>query len=106
MYKIIRCGSNYELVIVVTPADAKPDTEGAKFYRLASWQIGKDQPRVFNEISHDCAMGYFSGQADGLGWQDYPNEPFESLEAILEYINRYPKAGRKNILLEKCPFLS
>ena len=97
MYKIIRCGSNYELVIVVTPADADPDTKEAKFYRLAFWPINGYQPGIFHEISRNCAIGYFSGQADGLGWQYYPDEPFESLEAVLAYVNQCRQAGIKNI---------
>jgi len=89
MFAIIRCGKNYNLVVVVTPADAGPDTEGAKFYRFATWKIGDHEPGVFNEISKNHAVGYFSGHADGLGWEALSRDGFESLDVILEHIKSH-----------------
>lgn len=85
-FRIIRCGSQCCLVIAVSPPEAKPETPEAKFYRYANWQIEDDQLGVFNEISRDTTLGYFSGQADGLGWGERPDYEFESLTAIVNWI--------------------
>lgn len=86
MFKIIRLGGGYDPVIVVSPPDAGPDTPDAKFYRLASWQIGNHKPGVFNEIDGGVALSYFSGQADGMGLEVVPEEIFPSLEAIVDHV--------------------
>lgn len=70
MFKTIRCGKGFGLVILVSPPDAKPDTPGARFWRYADWQIGDHEPDRFNEIDSAIAESYFSGHADGLGWED------------------------------------
>ena len=88
MFKIIRCGFGYGLVIVVSPPDADVRTPGAKFYRFADWQIYEHEPWVFNEISADVALGYFSGIADGLGFEIVTTDTFPSLEATLEYVKK------------------
>ena len=85
MYKIIRCGLGFDPVIVVTPAEAGPDPPGAKFHRLASWPIGDHKPNVFNEISRETALGYFSGHADGMGFEEFPREPFSTLDELLAF---------------------
>jgi hypothetical protein len=86
MHQIIRCGDRFGLVIAVTPPDADPQTPDATFYRFADWEINGKLPQVFHEISKEEAMGYFSGHADGLGWEDFSEEPFETLEKLQEYV--------------------
>lgn len=98
MYKIIRCGIGFNPVIVVSPPDANPDTPNAKYYRYASWQIGNHQPEVFNEIDKKIAMGYFSGQADGIGFEKPPADIFPSLEIALQYVlEKRNEWGRKRL---------
>lgn len=98
MYKIIRCGSGFDPVIVVSPPDAGPDTPNAKYYRCASWQIGNHQPEIFNEISKDEAVGYFSGQADGMGFEVPPAENFPSLKSAQHYIREKRNEWSRNQL--------
>jgi len=90
-YKVIRAGTRYDPVIVVTPPDAGPDTKGAKCYELSTfkdgngisgWKVGE-----FNEISQREALVAFSGMADGWGFaDDIPTEPFLSLEDALTFV--------------------
>lgn len=83
---MIRCGSGYNLIIAVSPADATPETPGAMFYRYATWKIGNHEPFVFNEIGKDLAIGYLSGHADGLGFEIPPETTFGSLKEIQKFI--------------------
>ena len=107
MYKIIRCGTYYELVIVVSPHDATSKTENVKFYRYATWQIGDHQPEQLNEINKDTAFSYFSGIADGSGYASPPDTVFPTLDDILQYIKKEKKKARRKCLrhlkqLKKC----
>lgn len=97
MFRIIRCGAYYELVIVVTPEYASLQTRDAKFYRYADWSIGDHQPEVFNEVSAEGAEGYFNGHADGMGWGEIPDYDFESFEAIMEWIEISQKKTEEDI---------
>ncbi len=98
MFKMIRCGDGFDLVIMVSPPEAGFDTPGAKYYRCASWQILDHQPDVFNEIDRDLASSYFSGIADGLGFEEPPADIFPSLEAALRYITeKRNELGRKRL---------
>lgn len=101
-FKVIRCGTGFGLVIAVTPADATPDTEGAKFYRYASWDIGKHKAKVFNEISKLGAMGYFGGIADGIGFEkEHPAQVFTSLESLHRFVRSKHEEHMKK-LLDEC----
>ena len=86
MFKIIRCGAGFDPVIMVSPSDATPDTPDIKCYRCASWKIGDHEPDVFNEISKNSAISYFSGIADGIGYEKPPNNTFPSLEVALSFV--------------------
>ncbi len=98
MFRIIRCGEAWSLVIVVTPKDAKPDTVGARFYLWASWQMGDYMPEVFREISLDEVINYFGGMADGLGFGEIPRESFASLEEVAQFIEKKRNGwGRKRL---------
>jgi hypothetical protein len=89
-YRIIRLGHGYGLAIAMTPPDAKPEglrhPEGTKFYRWADWQIGDNAAFTWNEISEMGAWGYFSGQADGLGWAVLPKGTFNTLQDASEFL--------------------
>ena len=98
MFKIIRLGTGFDPVIVVSPPMSSPGTD-AKFYRLASWQIGTEKAGEFHEITQDCALGYFSGIADGIGYEIPPDKSFESLESVLTFITKERDAW----LLKKYP---
>jgi len=86
LYKIIRCGSGYDLVIVVSPSDASPESEEAKYFRFATWKVDGYKPHQFHMIEKDAALGYFSGHADGLGYENVPSITFTSLDEILKFI--------------------
>lgn len=86
MFKIIRCGTGFDPVIMVSPPDAGPDTPDAKYYRCSSRQIGDYQPDAFNEVSRDMATSYFSGMADGIGFEIPPADIFPTLEAALSFV--------------------
>ncbi|MDO8471903.1 MAG: hypothetical protein Q7S64_01965 [bacterium] len=95
MYKMIRCGADFCLVIVVTPYDATPQTADAHFYRYADWIIetGKESERgQLVEIDQHLALSYFSGIADGIGFEVPPDDDFPDLAAALAFINEKREA--------------
>ncbi len=71
---------------MVTPADASPDTLDAKYLRFASWKINDEPPNQLNPIDTIQVPGYFSGQADGLGFETPPPFLFESEGDVLQFI--------------------
>lgn len=85
MYRVIRAGTEYGLMIAVSPADATPDSTNAKFYRFATWGIGDHKANQFNEITSKTAITYFGGIAEGVGYEKPPEMPFPTLDAILEW---------------------
>lgn len=100
MFKIIRCGEGYDPVIVVSPPEAgvTPNMPGVKYYRYASWGIGGRQSGVFSEIGCNEALGYFSGMADGIGFEAVPSDVFPSLEATFQYVmKKRNEWGRKRL---------
>jgi hypothetical protein len=100
MYKIIRCGADYELIIAVTPHDAGVATKGARYYRYAAWNIGAQKPNVFNEVDSKTAADYFGGHADSVGFENLPEETFETLEAVLEFVTKERNArARKRLAI-------
>lgn len=88
MFRMIRCGTGFDPVIMVSPPDAGPETADAKFYRYASWRIDNFEPGVFHEIRRDLAISYFSGVADGIGCELPFEGTFPTLESALEFINK------------------
>jgi len=84
-YQIIRAGRGYNPVIAVTPPNAGPDTDGARFYEKKSWGPGAGE---FRETNARSALMAFSGHADGWGWADLPDETFASLEDIEDWIKK------------------
>jgi hypothetical protein len=84
---MIRCGKNFDPVIMVTPSDAQPDTPEGKYFRYepTRW-VGGKPPNVFCEIDADTAMSYFSGHADGMGFEIPPERTFETLEEAVKFI--------------------
>ena len=87
-FRMIRCGHGYGLVIMISPADATPETKDVTFYRYAHWiePNGFRKPRVFVEIAQDLAISYFSGQADACGSAPVPKNVFPSLKAAIRFL--------------------
>lgn len=89
-FRIIRASLSFGVVLVVTPADAKPGDEGAKYHE---YHPGRAAPgwnnEGFNETSwKNDARFLFSGQADGLGYAELPEETFPTLEAVLAFVEK------------------
>lgn len=89
MFRVIRCGTNFDLVIAVTPEDAHPHDSNVRCYRFATWRIDNHEPNQFNEITAHDALGYFGGIADGLGFEQPPTDLFETLNDVLNYIKTH-----------------
>lgn len=81
-YQIIRAGSRYDPIVVVSPHGSGPETQDATFHIRRGWKVGEQEPGIFHEISRDSAMMAFSGHADGWGWAERPEQPFHSLDEI------------------------
>jgi len=86
MYKMIRCGTGFNLVIMVSPPDATIDTKDARYFRFATHRIDDCDADIFSEISQDVAVGYFGGIADGIGFAPVPAETFPTLTAAMCFI--------------------
>ena len=86
MFKMIRCGRFFDPVIMVTPSDAQPNTSGAKYFRYASRRMGNNPPNVFCEIDAQTALSYFSGHADGMGFEIPLERTFNTLEEAVQFI--------------------
>ncbi len=84
-YKIIRCGKYFELVVMVCPADAGPESEDAKFF-LYRHQAGLSEPATFAETDRRSALCYFGGMADSFGSEVVPKKIFPSLAAAEEFV--------------------
>lgn len=90
MYRIIRFGHGFDPAIIVSPHNASPNTPDVKYYRCKYWEYWQNHnfaPGI-EEISKEVAMRYFSGQADGMGFEMPPEEIFPSLEAVIQYITK------------------
>ena len=98
-YRIIRCGSGFGLVVVISPPDADIGAPDARYYRCASWKApGIQQLWQFDEISDLEALLYFSGQADGLGYETPPEEIFPTLELALSYAREKCSSALEKLL--------
>jgi hypothetical protein len=93
-YQIIRAGSGYSVVLVVSPPNAVNGQKGATYYEfnpgrpVAGWNSNG-----FNLVSWEKDARYlFSGMADGMGFEAFPAEPFPTLDAVLTFIQE--KRGR------------
>ena len=86
MYKMIRAGTGYGVVIIVTPADATPNTPGVQCFERKNWKVGDNPVDTFYEISTLSAQLGFSGHADAWGYAELPKESFESIEKVDEWI--------------------
>lgn len=89
MFRVIRCGVGYRVVIVVSPPDAGPDTPGVKCYQYASYEIFDYKPDIFNEISTFEAQLWFYGiPAQAIGFEEPPKQNFNSLDEVLQYVKQ------------------
>lgn len=84
--KIIRAGSSYGLVIAVSPENATLDFPNAKYFIFADWEIRKREPLKFHEINQEETLSYFSGQADGCGFEEIPNRIFQTIEELTQFV--------------------
>lgn len=88
-FRIIRLGQGYSLAIVQTPPGTLEDTahpEGVRWYRWADWKIGEHDAFTWVEINENGVMGYFSGHADGLGYELPPETLYPSLDAVANFL--------------------
>lgn len=103
-FKFIRVAFGYNVVIAVSPADSTSKTEGSKFYRYdADEGFGEvDAPKdLFTEIPKREALSYFSGHADGLGWEELPNNTFTSIQEMIDFVNEkrgYNKTSQTDLI--------
>lgn len=84
-FRIIRAGEGYGLIVVVSPENAEIDDPTARYWCWRDWTIGDLPKREFVEITQHAAQMYFSGQADGLGWGELPENAFETLREVREW---------------------
>jgi len=91
-FRMVRAGTGYNPVILITPSNARPDNPDhprAKYFECDRWKKSERwNPDGFNEISYEEARLAFSGMADGWGFAKLPVEPFPSLEAVLDFIRK------------------
>ncbi len=87
MFRIIRAGSGFCVVVVVTPADATPDSMDAKFFQRQDWQTDHQPANEFFEISRTAVMCAFSGHADSWGFAEKTKTDFASLADVETWIS-------------------
>lgn len=103
MYRIIRFGHGFDPAIIVSPHNASPNTPDVKYYRYEGWRNHNSAPGI-EEINKEAAICYFSGQADGIGFEMPPEEIFPSLEAAFQYITKKRKEwGRQELARRGIP---
>ncbi len=100
--EIIRASTDFSLVIVAvsTKADVFSDPK-TKFYRFEERFAGGTAKRGFKKIGKKTAQGYFSGQADGIGYGKPPDNRFNSFKTCRRWIREaesrfYRKEAKKN----------
>ncbi len=91
MFKIIRAGTEYRVVVVVTPADAGPETQDAKYFQRQDWATDHNPANQFYEIKLEDVLCAFSGHADGWGFAERPKTNFASLVEIETWISTQQK---------------
>ncbi len=85
MFEVIRVGTNYGVVIAITPPGASPETPGVKCYIRRDWQVHDAPANVFHEITPRETQLGFSGQADGWGFERLPVQTFDTLDDIVKW---------------------
>ena len=99
MYRIIRVGKGFDPVLAVTPVDADYSTPNAHFYLLDWLHATLDKkPLEFEEIDRSKVLSYFSGHADGLGFEFPPDQDFSSLEDLKTFIEEKWNESARNRL--------
>lgn len=91
MFEVIRVGTNYGVVIAVTPPGALPSNLGVKCYIRQDWQVHNAPANVFREITTSEAQMGFSGQTDGWGFERLPVQTFDTLDDIVQWIEQMRK---------------
>ncbi len=112
LYKVIRVSENYGVVLVcVSENGASKLEEGVdgkyliynqhNFLNLLAAEARADDGDfrfIFEETTNEAKiLGYFSGQADGLGRGEKPEKPFSSLEELWKWIRDSQKLSDEEI---------
>lgn len=87
MYRIIRVGYEYSLVIVTDQPEDSEHSKSDRYWRYATWRIHGHRPHIIHEITRKTALSYFSGMADGVGFESIPKQSFNDLGEVLAFIN-------------------
>lgn len=82
IYNLDRISGDFTTAILVSSEPGLPDAKGT-YYRYR-FDIGGTA--IFEPITEGEAIGYSSGQADGMGFQAVPDESFDSLEAVQNWL--------------------
>lgn len=101
-FRVIRASSDYGVVIVVSPEDADPEDAQNPEYRYYEHNECKQELNdpVFQEVSWTCAIQYFGGIADGLGFGKFPKEPFNSLKELEEWMKEVQRQEKEKQEIE------
>jgi len=90
-FEVIRVSSDYQVVILIDPPGAKPEDADKTVYEHNGYISDNDEGDYFTDISTHAALGYFSGQADGMGWGEIPAKPFDTLAEAEEWARMMQK---------------
>lgn len=91
-FSVIRVSDDYGMVIVVTPEDTDPQNpKDARFYLHHDIKWKEGEP-FFREASFREVLGFFSGHADGMGWGNHPEQPFDTLDAVEKWATEMTKS--------------
>jgi hypothetical protein len=82
VYEVIRVAQNYRAVIVITPANAHPETPEAHCFQRADWTIGSRDPGVFHAISALEATLACGNHSKTWGFGELPGRTFETLAEV------------------------
>jgi len=82
-FQIIRLSEGFALAIAVSPYGADFKTLGRRYFFYDAEGRG---PKEFVEVSEDRVTGYFSGHADGMGYEIPPDDVFAGLEAVFQWV--------------------
>ncbi|MFH1089666.1 MAG: hypothetical protein V1716_04560 [Candidatus Uhrbacteria bacterium] len=95
-FQIIRLSEGFFLVIAVSPHGADFKTPGRQYF---FYDAEDSKSTGLVEVDEDRVTGYFSGQADGMGYEIAPDDVFPSLEAVFEWVaKKRVEKSRKYIL--------
>lgn len=95
-FRVIRVSSDYRLVILVSPEDAGPEDKCENF--IYNTVVYEKKEIIFEKCTKMTAACYLGGQADGLGFGEAPDVPFESLQEAVDWTKRKREQCDKELL--------